>query len=279
MKTWFITGASTGIGRCIAEAAFKNGDKVCGASIDPENMQDYEGRFGKENVLVQYLDISNEQMCKETFAKAVAYFGHIDVLVNCAGFMQCGPIEAMATEEVNRIVNCNFYGTFFLSREAARHMRERKSGTIVQIASLSAVDVIAGEGMYGATKMAVKGMSQALHAELAPFGVKVIIVEPGPVHTNMAKRAKLCKERIPAYDVVCGAELDRWEEADGYAMPDATDPAKIGALINRLAYEANPPREITLGSFAYKILNDSYKERLKMADEWKELSDACDEDA
>lgn len=277
MKAWFITGASTGLGKCIAEGALERGDKVCAASIDPENMQDYEGRFGKENVLVEKLDITDSSMCKEIFAKAADYFGHIDVLVNCAGFMQCGPVEAMEEDEVRRIFDCNFFGTFFLSKEAARHMRNNKSGTIIQIASLSAIDVIAGESMYGATKMAIKGMSQALHAELEPFGVKVCIVEPGPVHTQMAKRAKLCRTRIPEYDVVCGEELDRWEEADGYAMPNATAPEKCARTIIKMADAENPPREIVLGSFAYDILNTTYKERLKMADEWKKETDTCDE--
>lgn len=275
MKTWFITGASSGLGRCFAEAALKRGDQVAAASIDPENMQDYPKNYG-ENVLVLDLDISKSDQVKEAFAKAVDTFGHIDVLVNNAGFMQCGAIESMEEDEVRRIFDCNFFGTFFLSKEAARHMRLRQSGTIIQIASLSAVDTIAGEGMYGATKHAVLGMSQALHMELEPFGVKVVIVEPGPVHTNMSKRAKLCRNPIHAYDKIVGSELDRWAQDAEYDLPGA-DPAKCAQVILKLADAQNPPREIVLSSFAYNVLQECTSRRLSWAEEWKADTVAADE--
>ncbi len=277
MKNWFITGASTGLGRKIAEAALKRGDRVCAASIDPENMQDYEGRFGTNNVLVKKLDVTSYDMCANVFAQAVDYFGHIDVMVNCAGFMQCGAVECMEEDEVRKIFDCNFFGAFFMSKEAARHMRIRRSGTIIHVASLSAIDVIAGESMYGATKMAVKGMAQALHGELAEFGVNVCILEPGPIRTDMAKRAKICRNQIPEYNNSCGEEIERWKKTDSYDMERATDPEKIAQTVLRIADCDNPPRELVAGSFAYDILNVTYKERLASADEWYEESASCDE--
>lgn len=275
MKTWFITGASSGLGRCFAEAALNRGDKVAVAAIDPENMQDYPEKYG-ERALVLDLDVSNPEQAKACFAKAVEVFGQIDVLVNNAGYMQCGAVESMEEDEVRRIFDVNFFGNFFLSKEAARHMRERGSGTIIQIASLSAVDTIAGEGMYGATKHAVLGMSQALHMELAPFGVKVVIVEPGPVHTNMSKRAKLCRNPVHAYDKIVGAELDRWAEDAEYNLPGA-DPAKCAKVILKLADAENPPREIVLSTFAYDVLQEVTKNRLASAEEWKAETKEVDE--
>lgn len=275
MKTWFITGASSGLGRCIAEAALGAGDNVVAASIDPENMQDYKGRFG-ERVLVLDLDITKPDQVKEAFAAAITCFGQIDVLVNNAGFMQCGAVESMEEDEVRRIFDCNFFGTFFLSKEAAAHMRPRRSGTIIQIASLSAVDTIAGEGMYGATKHAVLGMSQALHAELEPFGVKVIIVEPGPIHTTMAKRAKLCRNPIHEYDSIVGAEIERWQQDAEFDLP-GTDPAKCAQVILELSQCENPPREIVLGTFAYDILKETTANRLNLGEQWKKQTAAADE--
>ncbi len=275
MKTWFITGASTGLGRCIAEAALNAGDNVVAASIDPENMQDYKGRFG-DRVFVLDLDISKQDKVKEAVHAAVNNFGQIDVLVNNAGFMQCGSVESMEDDEVRAIFNCNFFGTFYLSKEAAAHMRPRRSGRIIQIASLSAVDTIAGEGMYGATKHAILGMSQALHAELEPFGVKVIIVEPGPVHTSMAKRAKLCRNIIPEYNDIIGAETDRWQPDAEFNLP-GTDPAKCAQIIYELSECENPPREIVLGKFAYDILKETTGNRLNSAEEWKNQTMAADE--
>lgn len=275
MKTWFITGASTGLGRCVAEAAFSAGDSVAVASIDPENMQDYKERF-KECALVIDLDISDPAKVKKSFNEAIDYFGHIDVLVNNAGYMQCGAVESMEEDEVRKIFDCNFFGTFFLSKEAAAHMRPRRNGMIIQIASLSAVDTIAGEGMYGATKHAVLGMSQALHAELAPFGVKVIIVEPGPVHTTMAKRAKLCRNNISEYNDTVGAELKRWQSDAKFDL-QGTAPEKCADVIMKLSGTENPPREIVLGSFAYDILEKTTSERMKSALQWKEQTVAADE--
>ena len=191
--------------------------------------------------------------------------------------MQCGAVECMEEDEVRRIFDCNFFGTFFVSKEAARHMRINRSGTIIQIASLAAVDTIASEGMYGATKHAVLGMSQALHMELESFGVKVCIVEPGPVHTDMSKRAKLCRNQIPDYNETCGAELDRWQEDKEYDMPDATDPAKCAQAVLALADMEKPPREMILGSFADKILMETSGNRRRWAEEWKEFTDKCDD--
>ena len=275
MKTWFITGASTGLGRCIAEAALNAGDNVAVASIDPENMQDYKGRFG-DKVLVIDLDVTKSDKVKEAFASAIEYFGQVDVVVNNAGFMQCGAVESMEEDEVRRSFDCNFFGTFFLSKEAAAHMRPRRSGTIIQIASLSAVDTIGGEGIYGATKHAVLGMSQALHGELEPFGVKVVIVEPGPIRTTMAKRAKMCRNPIHEYDTVIGGELNRWEKEEEVKETN-TNPKKCAQVILKLAECENPPREIVLGSFAHEILKETTGNRLVMADQWKEISDSTDE--
>ena len=274
MKTWFITGASTGLGRCIAEAALGAGDNVAVASIDPENMQDYIDRYG-DRVLVLDLDVSKFDQVQATFDKAVSYFGQLDVVVNNAGYMQCGAVESMEEDEVRGIFDCNFFGTFFLSKVAAGHMRPRGNGTIIQISSLAGIDTIGGESMYGASKSAVIYMSQALHAELAPFGVKVIIVEPGPMKTTMAKRARLCRNPIHAYDDILGDELTRWGTPDGTSSTGG-NPEKCARAILNLADHPNPPREIVLGGFAYEILNEVLGKRLEVAKEWKAWSEGVD---
>ena len=161
MKTWYITGASTGLGRQYTLAALNRGDRVVAASIDPENMEDYKEKY-KDQVLVQYLDVTKKDMVDQCFKEAVEYFGGIDICVNNAGYMQCGAVEEMSEEEVRKIFDCNFFGTFFVTQAAVEHMREKRSGMIIQTASLSAIDTIAGEGIYGATKKAIHGMSQAL---------------------------------------------------------------------------------------------------------------------
>lgn len=274
MKTWFITGASTGLGREYTLAALNRGDRVAAASIDPENMEDYREKYG-DQVLVQYLDVTDRNMVMKVFAEAAEYFGHIDICVNNAGYMQCGAIEEMSEEEARRIFDCNFFGTLFVSQAAAEHMRARRSGTIVQTTSLSTVDTIAGEGMYGATKHAVYGMSQAFYHELKDLGVRVIIVQPGPIKTNMAKRAKLCAKRIDDYKNVLAAETERWSNEDDHTA-DTGDPAKCAQALLKVVDADNPPRHIVLTTFGYKILKMSIEARLKEAEEWKELSFSAD---
>lgn len=275
MKTWYITGASTGLGREYALAALNRGDQVVAASIDPENMVDYSEKYG-EKVLVQYLDVTKREMVEKSFAEALAHFGSIDVCVNNAGYIQCGAVEEMSEEEVRNIFDCNFFGTFFVTQQAAKHMRERRSGTIVQTASLSAVDTIAGEGMYGATKHAILGMSQALYHELKEFGVRVVVIEPGPIKTNMAKRAKLCANRIPDYEKVLEPETTRWEKGDNAV--DTGDAAKCAQILLQVVDSKQPPKQIVFTTFAYEILQNSVKERMLEAEEWREVSFSADID-
>lgn len=267
MKTWFITGASTGLGRQYALAALERGDKVVAVSIDPENMEDYIKTYG-DSVWVSCLDVTKKDMVQKVFGEAVERFGQIDVCVNNAGYMQLGAVEEMSEEEARRLFDCNFFGTLFVTQAAAKHMRERRSGIILQTASLAAIDTIAGEGMYGAAKGAVLHMSQALYHEMKPFGVRVIVVEPGPIKTSMAKRAKVCRNEIADYTELLRAETERWTGKDDSA--DKGDAAKCARLMQRLVDSANPPREMVFTGFAHEILMQTLKERLREAEEWKE---------
>lgn len=275
MKTWFITGASTGLGRQYTLAALNRGDRVAAASIDPENMEDYKENYG-DQVLVQYLDVTKKDMVDRCFKEAAEYFGQIDVCVNNAGYMQCGAVEEMSEEEARRIFDCNFFGTLFVSQAAAEHMRERRSGVIVQTASLAAIDTIAGEGLYGASKKAIHGMSQAMYHELKDFGVHVVILEPGPIATNMAKRAKLCKREIEDYAEVVRSERDRWENQEDFETHNEGDPALCAQALLKIVDSEEPPKEIALTSFANEILRIVTKERLDLADEWQEVTAMAD---
>ena len=275
MKTWFITGASTGLGRQYTLAALNRGDCVAAASIDPENMEDYKKNYG-DQVLVQYLDVTKKDMVDQCFKEAAEYFGQIDVCVNNAGYMQCGAVEEMSEEEARRIFDCNFFGTLFVSQAAAEHMRERRNGVIVQTASLAAIDTIAGEGLYGASKKAIHGMSQAMYHELKDFGVHVVILEPGPIATNMVKRAKLCKREIEDYAEVVRSERDRWENQEDFETHNEGDPALCAQALLKIVDSEEPPKEIALTSFANEILRIVTKERLDLADEWQEVTAMAD---
>lgn len=275
MKTWYITGASTGLGRQYTLAALKRGDRVAAASIDPENMRDYKESYG-DQVLIQYLDVTKKDMVDKCFKEAVACFGGINICVNNAGYMLCGAVEEISEEEARRIFDCNFFGTLFVTQAAAEHMRKKRSGVIVQTASLAAIDTIAGEGLYGATKKAVLGMSQALHHELKDFGVKIVILEPGPIATNMAKRAKLCKREIADYAEVIRKERNRWQNQDAFENYNVGDPAFCAQALLKIVDSQEPPKEVALTSFANDILRTVTKERLDLADKWQEVTAMAD---
>lgn len=271
-KTWFITGASSGLGRSFAEAALSRGDQVAVASIDLENMQDYSKRFGAL-AYVQYLDVTSRVMVEEVFAAAAAHFGKIDICVNNAGFVQIGSLEEMSEEEARRQMDVNFFGTFFVSQQAARHMRERRSGTIVQMASLAAVDVLSGNCMYGASKWAVEGMSEALYQEMKEFGVRVIILEPGNIKTGIAKSARFSK-RIPAYDDVIKPVRERWTRGDN--SEDVGDPNKCAEVLLKLVDSENPPKRMILTTQAYEIVRSVLIERREELEAWKDFSSMAD---
>ena len=271
MKTWFITGASTGLGRCIAERVLEQGDCVAAVSIDPENRTDYPERFG-ERVMVRYLDVSDAAMAEKVFGEAVERFGKIDVCVNNAGFMLFGAIEEIAPERARSIMDVNFFGTYYLSRLAARHMRENRSGTIIQMSSLAAVDVLAGNGLYGASKWAVEGMSLALAHELKSFGVRVVLIEPGVIKTGIEKRSQTVNDGV--YSEVLRDGLLRWRDHDDSGSDG--DPVKCAKVIVELAESEKLPARLPLTSFAYEISQTVNKVRFEEAEEWKNWSIKAD---
>lgn len=271
MKTWFITGAGSGLGRCIAEAALNRGDQAVVSDIRMEVMEDYAEHFG-ERALVRHLDVTDREEAEEVFRAGIESCGGIDVLVNNAGYVMFGPVEEIDPEQAYRIMETNFFGTFCLSRLAARHMRERRRGTIVQITSLSAVDAPAGNGIYAATKWAVEGLSVCLADEMRHFGVRVVCIEPGKIRTGIEKRAQVAASG--AYEDILKEDMNRWREKDD--SDSDGDPRKCAELIVRLADAENLPRRLALTTFAYTIAQAENRRRFDEAEVWRDWSVQAD---
>lgn len=268
MKAWFITGAATGLGRCIAEAALSRGDRVAAVDIRIDLMQDYVERFG-ERAWVQRMDVTDEAAVREVFAGAVEYFGAIDVCVNNAGFMHLGAVEELSGEEMRQIMNVNFMGCFFVSREAAAHMRRQGRGTIIQMSSLAAVDVLAGNAAYAATKSAMEGMSVALAREMEHFNVRVVMLEPGTIKTGIAKNSRHSKP-IAAYESMLASDRHRWVDCDDSG--DTGDPLKCAQLVLRMADMDRPPLRLALTTLAYEVSFSALRQRLEELEKWREYS-------
>lgn len=184
-KIWFLTGASSGFGNAFTEAILAKGDKVAATFRKEEQARAFTRKhIGHGIGLV--LDVTNPQQVKEAVQHAQQEFGTIDVLVNNAGYGTVGAIEEFTMEEIRQQMETNFFGMAALTKEVLPLMREQGSGHIIQMSSVSGIRAMGGFGVYNASKFALEGFSEALAQEVAPFGIKVTIVEPGPFRTEFA---------------------------------------------------------------------------------------------
>ncbi|HSI16258.1 MAG TPA: SDR family NAD(P)-dependent oxidoreductase, partial [Sphingomonas sp.] len=182
MKIWFVTGASRGFGALVTEAALAKGDAVVATARNPQAIAD---RFGEHpNLLAVALDVSDEAQAQVAASAAVARFGRIDILLNNAGFGLMGAVEEASAAEIEAVYRTNVFGLLTVTRAILPHMRAARSGRILNISSIGGYRAGAGFGIYSSTKFAVEGLSESLHAELAPLGIHVTVVEPGYFRTD-----------------------------------------------------------------------------------------------
>jgi NAD(P)-dependent dehydrogenase (short-subunit alcohol dehydrogenase family) len=243
-QVWFITGASRGFGLEIARAALDAGGSVIAAA---RNVQSVERALGKhEKLLAVELDVTNERQAQAAAAAALARFGRIDVLLNNAGRGLVGAVEEASAEEVRSVFEVNVEGLLTVTRAVLPSMRARRSGRILNMSSVGGFSAGPGWGVYSGTKFAVEGLSEAMYAELAPVGIQVTILEPGPFRTDFLDASSLVHvaRRIDDYDGTAGAAR-AWAASTNQAQPG--DPAKAAAAILKIASVANPPLRLQLG--------------------------------
>jgi NAD(P)-dependent dehydrogenase (short-subunit alcohol dehydrogenase family) len=180
-RVWLITGASSGFGRAIAEAALESGERVVVTARRPEQLAGLNG----ERVLVQPLDVTDPDQREATVAAAVDRFGRIDVLVNNAGRTQVGAVEETTDEELRDLFELHFFAPAALTRAVLPIMREQRDGAIVQMSSVGGQVTAPGFSAYCATKFALEGLTETLRDEVAPWGIRTLIVEPGAFRTGL----------------------------------------------------------------------------------------------
>lgn len=245
-KVWFITGASSGFGRAIAEEALRRGDSVAAAARGVDALADLAAQ-APERAQVVKLDVTSPDDIRRGVAAALERFGRIDVLVNNAGYSMVGAVEETSDEELRAAMEAMFFGAVTLTRELLPHMRGRKTGTIVQITSMGGLTTAPGFGAYCAAKHALEGLSECMAAELAPLGVRVLIVEPGAFRTRLFGGAFRSMPAIDAYAPAVGPTRAYAAGSDG-AQPG--DPAKAArAIIDALGLDPMPLR-LPLGADA-----------------------------
>ena len=196
MKTWFITGCSTGFGRELATAVLAQGDRVVVTARKPEQIEDIVAKYDPSKALVLKLDVTSKTQITDAVNKAIEVFGTIDVLVNNAGIGYLGSIEESDEEEVRKMFEINFWGLAHMTNAVLPYMRKEKSGTIINFSSLSGLRAFPAVGYYAASKFAVEGFSEALGQEVEPFGIRVLTVEPSAFRTDWAGRS--AAEAVPS---------------------------------------------------------------------------------
>lgn len=245
MRVWFITGASRGFGALIAEAALKAGDAVVATAREPSTVT---ARLGAhERLLATRLDVTSEAEAHEAAGQAVKKFGRIDILVNNAGYGLLGAIEEASDAETQKLFGTNVFGLLSVTRAVLPHMRRQRSGHVINISSVGGYAGFPGWGVYGATKFAVEGISEALSGEVAPLGIKVTVVEPGFFRTNFLDESSLSRTAVQIEDYRDSVGKTRAHAADVNGGQRG-DPRKLAQAFLKLVDAKNPPLRLPLGS-------------------------------
>jgi len=274
-KVWLVTGASSGFGRAIAEAALAAGDTVIGTARRTEALADLVAAH-PDRVEAIALDVTDGGWIDAVAADVLARYGRVDVLVNNAGRTQVGAFEETTDRELRDLFELHVFGPARLTRALLPHMRERRRGSIVNISSFGGQLSFAGFSAYSATKAALEQLSEGLADEVAPFGIKVLIVEPGAFRTNLfGKGAAYFSEEHPAYAEKVGATRSLVRDGDG-TQPG--DPVKAAAAIRLALDSEDTPLRLALGSDAVDSLVghlDSVRAELAA---WEKVSRGTDVD-
>ena len=246
-RIWFITGISSGLGKSIAHAVIEHGDFVVGTfrkqdQVDAFN-ENYQGK-----ALAYLLDITNKEQIEQVYASLLEKFGRLDILLNNAGYGLAGAIEETSTEETRRLFDANFFGTLALTQTFLPLFRKQRSGHIIQMSSQAGIKATAGFGIYNASKFALEGFSEALSLELAPLGIHVTLVEPGPFRTDFAGSSfHNAENQIADYAATSGVFRERMGMLSGRQEGDPDKAAK--AIIDITSWE-KPPLRLPLGKLA-----------------------------
>ncbi|SDZ00557.1 NADP-dependent 3-hydroxy acid dehydrogenase YdfG [Amycolatopsis xylanica] len=272
-QTWIITGASRGFGRALAEAALKGGDNVVAAVRRPESVADLEAAY-PGTCLVKAFDVRDTAAADGLVQATVDRFGRLDVLVNNAGRAIVGAAEEVGDAPLKDLMDLHLFGPAALVRAALPGMRERKSGTIVQMSSQGGRMAYPGVSAYCASKFALEGWSEALAGEVAPFGIRVMLVEPSRFRTDFnASDVLEFAEATDTYRDILAAVRGDLAGVDG---KQEGDPVKAAEIIVELAHGDDVPLRLALGREAVERISGAYRRGLAEVERWAETARSAD---
>ncbi|MET7695199.1 oxidoreductase [Streptomyces sp. NPDC005483] len=272
-RTWLITGASRGFGRALAEAVLESGDRLVATARRPEQLADLVSRHG-DQVRAVALDVTDTAAARDAVQEAVDAFGRLDVVVNNAGYANSAPIEEMAEDDFRGQFEANFFGVANVTRAALPVLRAQRSGMFVQFSSLGGrVGGTAGMGAYQSAKFAVEGFSEVLATEVAPFGVKVVIVEPGAFRTDWQGSSMELHAVGADYEETVGA-MNTYRAENNGTQPG--DPVRAAQVLIDVVRHDDPPRRLLLGAQAVAMALEAGEARAAETRKWAEASGAAD---
>lgn len=273
MTTWLITGASSGLGAALARAVLAQGDNAVVTARNvahlEELVQDYP-----DTALPVSLEVADHDQVVAAITAATEKFGGVDVLVNNAGHGYRAAVEEAARDEMDELFATNFFGPVDLIQQVLPQMRQRRSGTIVNVSSIGAPRSNPASGYYTATKAALEGMSDALNREVTPLGIRVLVVEPGSFRTDFAGRS-LAQSRTVIDDYADTAGQRR-KENDTTHGTQPGDPARAARVIVDTVQGEHAPFRLLLGSDAITIVREELQNRIDEIDAWAAVSATTD---
>ena len=270
---WFITGCSTGFGKELAKLVLDRGWRAVVTARKPEQLQELVAGHEDTALSVQ-LDVADKTQVKAAVQQAEERFGRIDVLVNNAGYGYLAAVEEGEEDQIRAIFETNFFGLVELTNAILPGMRKQRSGNIVNVSSIGGLTSFAATGYYHATKYAVEGLSESLSIEVAPLGIKVTIVEPGPFRTDWAGRSLLeSKTVIEDYDQTAG---ERRRQSRARSGQQQGDPVRGAEAIIEAVTSENPPLRLLLGKPALELANKKLEALRKDFDTWQQTTFSAD---
>ncbi|MFE3266953.1 SDR family NAD(P)-dependent oxidoreductase [Streptomyces sp. NPDC059215] len=265
-RTWFLTGASRGLGAHWAEAILARGDRLAATARDARALRPLVGRYG-DQVLALELDVTDTAAVTDAVRTAELRFGGIDVLVNNAGHMLRGALEEATDEQIRAQIDVNYLGAVWTTRAVLPGMRERRAGHIMQVSSIGGLVAYPSLGIYQASKWALEAMSQSLAAEVAAYGIHVTLIEPIMFPTDLASASPQARQD-PAYQHAREA-LYAAAQAGGFVPGD---PAATADAVLALADAPTPPLRVLFGTGGLDALRTEFGGRLAALEEWDHLS-------
>ena len=270
---WFLTGASSGLGRALAEAVLAAGHRLVATARHPAHLAALAAAHPATCEILP-LDVTDTEQVRDTVAAAARVWGRLDVVVNNAGYGLLGAIEECGEEQIRQNFETNFFGPLHVTRAALPLLRAQRSGHFIFLGAAAAIANYAGFGVYGASKCALEGLAESLRAETALLGLKVTVVQPGPFRTDFIRRSlDRATSPIPDYDNTAGRFAQFLAGVDG-RQPG--DPTRAAALIVDLVATGRAPFRLPLGRYVVDKLKRKAATTAKDAADWESTATSAD---